>query len=382
MSGDGDSSDFFDEVSSALSQSFIQRKLTPGDVVGDYEVVRQLGEGGFGVVYEGLHCVIERRCAIKVLRGTFLDRKKAAARFIDEARAVHRIDHRNVVDIFDMGELPDGSLYLVMELLEGEDLAQHLADAGALEPAFICEVLGPISGALEAAHRKGIVHRDLKPENIFLTHFKEGRLVPKLLDFGVAKLLGDSKEGARHHTATGVPIGTPQYMSPEQCLALAVDHRSDVYALGVLFYECLTGSVPFDGGAYVVIANQHTQAERPKVSAVRPELGIEFDAPIQTMMAVDAADRPNTATDAFRLFADACDAWSGEGETAKRIAKTVQELPTYEELLGAQTTQPWIKTDDLPNRPESAPTPTPWILYAAYFTVALFIGALVAWLAR
>jgi serine/threonine-protein kinase len=348
-------------------------------MVGEYEIVRRLGEGGFGIVYEAIHSVIEKRVAIKVLSVAFGNARVLASRFIEEARAVNRIEHDNVVDIFNFGELQDGSLYLVMELLEGEALADYLADHGTVEPPLMCEILGPISAALEAAHAKEIVHRDLKPENIFLSRDEAGRLVPKLLDFGVAKLIGDAATGVRHRTRTGTPIGTPQYMSPEQCLALSVDHLSDVYAFGVLCFECLTGKLPFDGAAYVVIANQHTSAERPSVSERNPDLGTSFDAVVKAMMAVDPGERPPSVTAAFRMFADACTAWCDESEqeTARRIAKTIRALPPLDELLEAQTTQPWIRRESLPLAAYE-PRPVRWSRYAIAFVVACLIGAIFA----
>jgi serine/threonine protein kinase len=214
-----------------------------GTAIGDYVVDGELGHGGMGVVYSATHPVIGKRAAIKVLKSS--SNPAAVERFIQEARAVNQIGHPNIVDIFDFAQLPDGRRYLVMDLLVGESLRARVK-RGPLPVAESCAVLDEIASALAAAHGKGFAHRDLKPDNVFLSTVG-GRLDVKLLDFGLAKLLPTSQITNERvfRTATGVQLGTPDYMSPEQLRAEPdVDHRTDIFALGVVAFEILTGTRP------------------------------------------------------------------------------------------------------------------------------------------
>src|SRR5688572_11638997 len=183
-----------------------------GRMAGEYRLMRKLGEGGFGAVYEAEHPLLRRRAAVKVLHQVAGMDSDAVLRFISEAQAANHIRSRHIVDIFSFGKLPDGRHFYVMDLLDGEALDQFLARMGPLDVGLVLQILGPIAEALDMAHAAGIVHRDLKPQNVFLSWDASGTTVPVLLDFGVAKLLGD----ASVHTVSGTPIGTPLYMSPEQ----------------------------------------------------------------------------------------------------------------------------------------------------------------------
>ena len=217
-------------------------------------------------------------------------------RFISEAQAANQIRSRHIVDIFSFGKLPDGRHFYVMDLLEGEPLDRCLAREIRFDVPTALQLLRPIAEALDAAHAAGIVHRDLKPQNIFLACDPGGETVPKLLDFGMAKLLGDSPV----HTLSGTPIGTPLYMSPEQARGDKVDGRSDVYALGVLCHELLTGRLPITGDSTDRRADGASSAEQPpRVSEVCPDLPPELDEPILHMLAKDPANRPATAGEAF-----------------------------------------------------------------------------------
>jgi len=220
--------------------------IEPGTLIGDYRVIKKLDEGGMGAVYEGIHPVIGKRVAIKLLHPHVARQEVSVARFIQEARAVNAIGHREIVDVFGFGKFSDGRQYIVMEFLEGCHLLSFLNENGPLEPLKACFLVRLIAGALEAAHAKGVIHRDLKPENVFLISTKGISWPPvmKLLDFGLAKLIEDKfKEGPQ--TRMGATVGTPYYMAPEQCRGRNVDARTDVYALGVMFYEMITGRVPF-----------------------------------------------------------------------------------------------------------------------------------------
>jgi serine/threonine-protein kinase len=226
---------------------------------GRYRILRRIGEGGMGIVYEAEHVVLEKRVALKVLRDDFSSRPEVVERFRQEAKSASRIGNEHIVDISDFGETPDGSSYFVMELLDGEDLATVLQRETTIPLARAADILLQCCKALGAAHSKGIVHRDMKPENIFLTQ-REGRPdFVKIVDFGIAKMSDIETKGTpgRKLTKTGMIFGTPEYMSPEQAAGKPLDHRVDIYALGVIFFEMLTGRVPFVGDTFMGILTQH-----------------------------------------------------------------------------------------------------------------------------
>jgi serine/threonine protein kinase len=249
-----------------------------GTTLGSYEVSKILGVGGMGVVYAAQHAILEKPVAIKVLSDRFASREGGVEQFLREAKAATRIRHPNIVDVTDFGTAPDGSVYFVMEYLEGITLEDVLARDGTVNLFNAVNIIRQCCHALSAAHEEGIVHRDLKPENIFLINRegrrrvvrrihddsqeryvveKEGRFdFVKLFDFGVAKYTAEDV-GPSVSTRAGMLFGTPQYMSPEQARGEDVDGRSDVYALGIVFYEMVAGIVPFDGDAALDILNGH-----------------------------------------------------------------------------------------------------------------------------
>jgi serine/threonine-protein kinase len=264
-------------------------ELQPGSPVGEYVVERKIGEGGMGMIFAASHPIIGKRVAIKVLNPAMAANPEVVQRFIQEAKSVNQIRNRNIVDIFSFGTLPDGRSYFAMEFLEGESLAQRLARA----PMPWHEAVGiwlQVASAVEAAHRQGIVHRDLKPDNIFLVPQPEGAFV-KVLDFGIAKLMGDGPMGMTK-TATGMPIGTPTYMSPEQAGGAAVDHRTDLYAFGVILFEAIAGRPPFQSPTLVQLLSAHMNDPPPKidtlVNGVDPKL-IEL---VDKLLAKEPSSRP------------------------------------------------------------------------------------------
>jgi eukaryotic-like serine/threonine-protein kinase len=248
-----------------------------GKVVDDrYEVLAIVGEGGMGTVYEVRHRALNRRFALKVLRPEVSLHDDAIERFMQEARAAASIGHDHIVAVSDFGAIPSSALggasdrdlpYFVMELLVGESLARLLKRESALPPPRAAELVLQCAEGLAAAHDAGVVHRDLKPDNVFVTT-REGAPVVKLVDFGVAKMAGASKL-----TKKGMVYGTPHYMSPEQASGSAVDHRADIYALGVILYECLSGRVPFEADTFMGVLTQHMFAEPRPLELVmeRPE---------------------------------------------------------------------------------------------------------------
>jgi serine/threonine-protein kinase len=265
--------------------------LLAGAVVGEYEIEGLLGEGGFGAVYKAVHPLIGKAAAVKLLKREFSSNPEMVSRFISEARAVNQIRHRNIIDIFSFGALPDGRQFFVMELLEGIVLDKYLERHGRLSPGQALPILKQLARALGAAHAAGIAHRDMKPENVFLTFEEDGKPYPKLLDFGIAKLVKDA--GSRHKTQTGTPLGTPLYMSPEQVHGRDVDQRTDIYSLGIVAFEMLTGKLPFDGTSVMDILMKQAGAAAPKPSSVCDAVPAALDAPILHMMEKDPAARPN-----------------------------------------------------------------------------------------
>jgi putative nucleotidyltransferase with HDIG domain len=219
-----------------------------GTVVGNYRLVTEIGSGGMGTVYYAEHTVIGRRAAIKILHPEISRDAKVVSRFLTEARAANEIRHPNVVEITDLGQQGDLH-YIVMSFLEGETLGERLERSRTIDEAGTIRMARQVASALGAAHEAGIVHRDLKPENIFLMNHPEFPDYVKILDFGIAKLVNPDPE-ASGRTGTGTAVGTPKYMSPEQCRGDEnLDFRSDIYSLGVVLYEMLTGNIPFVGPA-------------------------------------------------------------------------------------------------------------------------------------
>ncbi len=294
------------EGSDTTSREARGQALEPGDSVGEYLIVRLLGEGGFGTVYEARHPVIGKRAAVKLLHAQYSGNEQVSSRFVAEARAVNQIRHKNIVDIFSFGDLPDGRHYYVMELLEGVPLDVYLEHRGRLQPELAWPILLAVGKALDAAHGAGLAHRDLKPENIFLEIDADQFVQPKLLDFGMAKLL-DRSAPAQHKTESQSPIGSPRYMSPEQCRGMPVDARTDVYAFGCLTYRMLTGQVPFEAETALEIMMAHVSA--PPVPPSRAAEGLieAFDEPILRMLEKAPEVRPSSvlvACEALRAAAE------------------------------------------------------------------------------
>jgi serine/threonine-protein kinase len=291
-------------------------ELRAGELVGEYRVEAKIGEGGFGKVYSAVHPVIGKRAAIKVLNREYSSNPAVVSRFVSEARAVNQIRHRNIIDIFSFGTLRGGLQYFVMELLDGMPLDSYLKNKGALSLGEALPVLQAVAKALDAAHAAGIAHRDLKPENVFLCVDDEGGVYPKLLDFGIAKLMGDA--AVNHKTRTGAAMGTPLYMSPEQCQGKGVDHRTDLYSFGVMIHEALTGARPFDGDSMMDLMVKHSTEPPPRMSACNATLPPSCDAPVLALLAKAPAERPASATAAVNALIDAAVA-AGVDVAIKRV---------------------------------------------------------------
>jgi eukaryotic-like serine/threonine-protein kinase len=306
-----------------------------GTIIGEYTVRARLGAGAFGAVYRAHHEVLGRDVAIKILHRSVSSNQEIVGRFLAEARAVNQIRHRNIIDIFGFGQLPDGRHYYVMECLEGEPLDATLARSGRLSPHEAIPILHAIAKALDAAHAHGIVHRDLKAENVFLAQ-TGGETYPKLLDFGIAKLISSDDQGTSR-TRSGIQVGTPYAMAPEQCRGVSIDGRADVYALGVLTHRMMTGMLPFDGETAMDVIMKHMTAKPPPMSGVVRELPSALDKPVLKMLAKDPNDRYARATEAIDALSEiaerACVGFmlearspgaSSAGTTPSRLRSTVR----------------------------------------------------------
>jgi len=298
---------------------------------GRYAIQSVVGGGGGGTVYRARHVGLSRSLALKVLRADLAQDTELSARFLQEAQATAAIKHPNVVSITDFGRLPDNRPYFVMELLAGRTLASLVRAGGALPPRAAARVAIAIAQGLEAAHAAGVIHRDLKPENVFVLddEAKEVRVV----DFGAALIVGASRL-----TKQGVVFGTPYYMSPEQAAGKEVDHRCDIYALGVIFYEMLTGRVPFEGDTYMGVLTQHMFAlPRPPSQAV-PDLDGKLgavEAVVLRALAKDPNERYATMSELEAAIAGALDARVAGPSWPARAPKGIAddlELPTLLEI--------------------------------------------------
>ena len=243
-----------------------------GQVIADrYHVVKKLGEGGMGQVYLAEHVKMGRRSAIKVMNPSLTHDPDAVARFNREAANASRITHPNVCAVYDFGETPDGLIYLAMEFVEGEPLTDPLGRDGALPLGRAVRIFRQVADALQAAHDLGIVHRDLKPDNIMLTKGRDGADVVKVVDFGIAKAVGGDEAGQKV-TKTGLVVGTPEFMSPEQLSGDQVDGRSDLYSLALVFFRMLTGKLPFEATSVQETMIKRLTDEPVKLAASRPDL--------------------------------------------------------------------------------------------------------------
>jgi serine/threonine-protein kinase len=321
--------------------------LNVGDVVDDkYRIVRLLGEGGMGAVYEGENTRIHRRVAIKVLHQGVAQTADAVQRFEREAQAAGRIGNEHIVEVLDLGTLPAGDHYMVMEYLDGESLADRIKNGGAMSPQELLPVAVQMLEGLKAAHHVGIIHRDLKPDNVFLTKAKGG-VFAKLVDFGISKF--NTMGGEFSMTRTGAVMGTPYYMSPEQAKGQRdIDQRVDLYAAGVILYEAVTGSVPFDAETFNELLFKIVLEEPPPVLQARPDLDPAFATIVDKARAKDANARFQTAAE----FQDALKAWASGARVEFSAAQTIMTPASgVSPSLGTVTPDTW-SNDDIPGGPK------------------------------
>ncbi|MGH7608198.1 MAG: serine/threonine-protein kinase, partial [Gemmatimonadales bacterium] len=294
-----------------------------GQVVADrYHVLKKLGEGGMGQVYLAEHVKMGRRSAIKVMNPAMVHDPDAVARFNREAANASRINHPNVCAIYDFGETPppDNLIYLAMEYIEGEPLTDLLEREGALPVARATQVFLQTADALQAAHDLGIVHRDLKPDNIMLTRRKDGGSAVKVVDFGIAKAVGGDQSGQKV-TKTGLVVGTPEFMSPEQLSGDAVDGRSDLYALALVFFRMLTGKLPFEATTVQETMVKRLTDEPVTLAMARPDLA--FPPGLQPVLDTALARSPLERYQSVAKFASDVGTVTGAG--ARRATAAVPQ---------------------------------------------------------
>jgi len=331
-----------------LRGAYTTDPIRVGAPIGGYSLVRQIGEGGMGAVWEGTHAMLGRRAAIKVLLPEYSTRPEIVQRFFNEARAATAISDPGIVQVFDFGFDADGRAYIVMELLEGEALDQRVAKLGVLRVNDALRIMRQVASTLGAAHATGIVHRDLKPANVFLVRDPEvpGGERAKVLDFGIAKLVG---EQAHVKTLTSAVMGTPTYMSPEQCRGAGqVDQRGDVYSMGCMLFVLLAGRPPFNAPGGGEIISMHLTQSAPKVSLFAPKLSNHraIDALVARCLAKDPAAR-----------------FASGSELAQAIGVVLSQLPATEPQLAIAA----------PRR-----RPRWWVVPAALAVVG--VGAVVAYM--
>jgi tRNA A-37 threonylcarbamoyl transferase component Bud32 len=323
--------------------------LPKGTIVAQrLQVVRVLGEGGMGAVYEVEHLLTKHRRALKLLHPELASEADVVERFLREASAAGRIGNAHIVETFDAGTTEDGAPYLVMEMLEGYSLSSYLIRRGRLEPAEAVEIFRQVCDGIQAAHDSGIVHRDLKPENIFL--LRNPRHFVKILDFGISKF-DPALTGTTASTLEGSVLGTPYYMSPEQVRgAKDVDGSADVYALGVVLYECLAGTRPFEAETLPHLAVLIAEGNYAPVSHARPGIPVELDEVIARALSANRAARYPSAS----AFAEALDAVVQRNSFAN--ATQLQGISSIPAAPDAATV---VVPSFVPARPAHAGTPAP-----------------------
>ena len=353
--------------------------MVEGTQIGTYRIERELGQGGYGVVYVGVDPRLGRRAAIKRLLPELSDQREIVERFFNEAKAAASINHPGIVEIYDVG-WHDGSAYFAMKLVDGDSLAKRLRATGPMQIELAATIARQVSSALVAAHAQGIIHRDLKPDNIILTRDDEVTIGERaiVLDFGIAKLARNNS--LSNKTRTGVMMGTPDYMSPEQCRGAGeVDHRTDIYALGCILFEMLSGRPPFLAEGAGEVLGMHLFIEPPALRTLRFEVPPELELLVMRALAKNPHDRPETMSEfmaALQRFS-AVGGRASEPNIARSASVASDSTPTRREVSQAAyvANQPPRQSTYAAARGEVAVTPTPRRRRVAWLVAGFAIAA-------
>ena len=339
------------------------------EVAGQFRIVEKIGKGGMGAVYKAEQPDMNRYVAIKILHSRYLSRSDLVSRFRREARAMSQLSHPNTARVFLYGQLEDGACYFVMEHLVGQNLAQLVRAEGAMDPKRAIRIMIQVCSALEEAHQAGIVHRDLKPENIFVTTQGGIRDFPKVLDFGLAKVTErQMRPGSMVLTQQGMVFGTPEFMSPEQAHGKTLDARSDIYSLGIILYELLTGKLPFDAKQPIEYIQLHVNATPIPLSERCPDT--TFPPGLQEVVMAALAKKPEERYASAAEFAAALDSvLQGEVGEGGPIS-----LPTPIPAVPVPNAARQIEPLRGPEKPK-----TPWIMLGV--GVILAVAGVIALLA-
>lgn len=326
--------------------------------LGGFVVKKLLAAGGMGLVYEALHEQIGRRAAVKVLKPEVAADQEWTRRFLTEAQALASLKNKNLIEVLNFGKTPDGREFLMMEFLEGEALDHYIARMGALAPAVALGIAEQILNALSEAHKKGVVHRDLKPSNVFLLREHSGELLVKVIDFGLArqepvKLLDAAIALPKAPDGASLLAGTPEYIAPEQAQGLKVDHAADLYSLGIMLYEMLSGSLPFEAESVTALLQKHLSERPPKVSSQVNNLPEGIEELVEQLLEKDPSKRPSSA-DAARVMVQRLLKRLSMDSTAVRVDP--KHLPTLK-VERAQAPKQAPPTDVIA-RPATAQSPT------------------------
>lgn len=362
--------------------------LSTGEIIdGKYRTIRLIGEGGMGAVYEAENIRIHRKVAIKVLHAGVAETAEAVQRFEREAQAAGRIGSEHIVEVLDLGNLPSGDRYMVMEFMDGDSLSGRIQKKGRLSPAELYPIAHQLLAALDAAHGAGIIHRDLKPDNVYLLRSRSGVAdFVKLLDFGISKFNQLSGDSGFSMTRTGAVMGTPYYMAPEQAKgAKDMDHRVDLYAAGVILYESVTGEVPFNADTFNELLFKIVLEEPRPVQQLAPEIDPGFAAIINKAMARDPSARFQTAKD-FQL---ALEHWANNAGPDLANALRVAASPprpgsiadgtgqfarqTPNPALGTGTPGAWSNTGGVTAQLQAPPKKSNAGLFAVLAVVAMLV---------
>jgi serine/threonine protein kinase len=347
-----------------------------GEIIAErYHVVKALGEGGMGQVYLAEQVKMRRMCALKVMRPQLAHDPDAVRRFGAEAENASRIAHPNVAAIYDFGETPEGLVYLAMEFVDGPSLASMLARERVMPPGRVATIGKQVADALSAAHELGIVHRDLKPDNVMIVRAKDGTERVKVVDFGIAKAMAD---GRTQMTRTGFVLGTPAYMSPEQISGDKLDGRSDLYSLGCMLFEMLTGQSPFSGPTGEIVLHRRLTEEAAKVRTLSPDCPKNLDSVITRLLSRRVDDRFQHAAEVSETLDECIDEDDRRGTRPKTPIHSKATIVMNK--AGATTVVHATKRAATTKRKAQAKAQPNYLLWGGIAAaVVIAVGGVIAW---